>query len=426
MVEPCAHLPRLRLPLPAHRRRRRALVPQPRRAARRRRARGDVPDAAPVGSRAAAGRAGRARRHGRPAARRSTRRSAGAGSSRRSCSGRRAGAPARHGRRYDVVHTASFPYFSPARGGRRAALRGATGSSSTGTRCGRARTGATTSAGPAAGSAGASSGLCVRVPQRAFCFSRAARRAAARGGRCAARSRCCAGQFDGRKLTLRSSHASRAGRGLRRPPHPGEARARARAGVALRASGCPSCARRSSATGRERAQVLALIARTGSRTSSSARASSRTSGSTPRCAARSASCCRRAARATGSSSSRRARAGHAGVVVADPDNAATELVEEGVNGFVAAVGVARGPRRRDRARARRPGAALRASTAAWFARQRARGCRWRTRSSGWPPPTGTRDRSSRAIVVTQHGGAAARAPASPRCGRRCRARATPS
>ena len=51
-------------------------------------------------------------------------------------------------------------------------------------------------------------------------------------------------------------------------------------------------------------------------------------------------------------------AGTPSVVVADPDNAATELIEEGVNGFVARVGVAAGPRRGDPARARgRPGAA---------------------------------------------------------------------
>ena len=49
-------LPRLRLPVPPHRRRRRALVPQPRRAARRRGPRGHLPDAAPVGARRGAAR----------------------------------------------------------------------------------------------------------------------------------------------------------------------------------------------------------------------------------------------------------------------------------------------------------------------------------------------------------------------------------
>ena len=51
----------------------------------------------------------------------------------------------RHGRDYDVVHTASFPYFSLLAAG---LLRrpGATASSSTGMRCGAATTGSSTSA----------------------------------------------------------------------------------------------------------------------------------------------------------------------------------------------------------------------------------------------------------------------------------------
>jgi len=59
-------------------------------------------------------------------------------------------------------------------------------------------------------------------------------------------------------------------------------------------------------------------------------------------------------------------AGTPAVVVADPDNAATELIEEGVNGFVAPSASAE-----DLAaailRVREAGAALRASTAAWYA-----------------------------------------------------------
>jgi glycosyltransferase involved in cell wall biosynthesis len=58
-------------------------------------------------------------------------------------------------------------------------------------------------------------------------------------------------------------------------------------------------------------------------------------------------------------------AGTPAVVVADPDNAATELVEEGVNGFVAA---SDSPEDLAAAivRVREGGAALRASTAAWY------------------------------------------------------------
>ena len=59
-------------------------------------------------------------------------------------------------------------------------------------------------------------------------------------------------------------------------------------------------------------------------------------------------------------------AGTPSVVVADPDNAATELIEEGVNGYVAPSASAA-----DLAaailRVRDGGDALRASTAAWYA-----------------------------------------------------------
>jgi glycosyltransferase involved in cell wall biosynthesis len=59
------------------------------------------------------------------------------------------------------------------------------------------------------------------------------------------------------------------------------------------------------------------------------------------------------------------------VVVADPDNAATELVDEGENGFIAA---SAGPSDIADAilRVRAAGAPLRASTAAWFERNRDR------------------------------------------------------
>ena len=69
---------------------------------------------------------------------------------------------ARHGRDYDVVHTASFPFFSvlaaAAPGGA-----AATGSSSTGTRCGHALTGVTTQVSSPARSAGSCSALASVV-----------------------------------------------------------------------------------------------------------------------------------------------------------------------------------------------------------------------------------------------------------------------
>ena len=137
------------------------------------RARGHVPDAAAVG----AGRASRTSRacawsrSGRGSA--CTRARAAADRCRRSSSGSAccahlaAARAALRRRPHRLV-----PVLLAARGGRRAAARRATGSSSTGTRSGRATTGASTS-----GRVGGSVGwrvqrACLRVPQRAFCFSR--------------------------------------------------------------------------------------------------------------------------------------------------------------------------------------------------------------------------------------------------------------
>ncbi len=59
-------------------------------------------------------------------------------------------------------------------------------------------------------------------------------------------------------------------------------------------------------------------------------------------------------------------AGTPSVVVADPDNAATELVEEGVNGFIAA-SASPGDLAAAILRVRAAGPALRTLTAAWYA-----------------------------------------------------------
>ena len=172
MFEPVRDLPRLRLPVPPHRRRRRALVPQRRRAAERGRARGHVPDAPPVAARRRSGRAVGPRGRGRPAAgalhplRPPAHRAAARLRARRL---RPPGAPRAPLRRrpHRLV-----PLLLPARGGFLAPRGAASGWSSTGTSCGRARTGATTS-----GRAGGWVGwrvqrACARIPQRAFCFSR--------------------------------------------------------------------------------------------------------------------------------------------------------------------------------------------------------------------------------------------------------------
>ena len=125
MMLPRARLRRLRLPVPVHRRRRRALVSQPRRAPRAGGARGHLPDAAPVGSRR----------------RRPTSTGGGAGRRGRSADGavhgdgrRRILPPLvfglgvlwhllRHGRRYDVVHTCVVSLLLAARRGAAAAAR---------------------------------------------------------------------------------------------------------------------------------------------------------------------------------------------------------------------------------------------------------------------------------------------------------------
>ena len=95
-----------------------------------------------------------------------------------------------HGRRYDVVHTASFPYFSLLAARPSCAARTASAWSWTGTRCGRASTGPSISG--RAGSVGWwVQRRCVRLPQRAFCFSRLHAQRLLRGGlsRCADRPR---------------------------------------------------------------------------------------------------------------------------------------------------------------------------------------------------------------------------------------------
>ena len=177
-----ARLPGLRLPLPVHGRRRRALVPQPRRAAGGGRPRGHLPDAAAVGPARSAADRGRARRRGlRPAAS-----STGADGNRRIGPPLRFGAGVlrhllRRGRDYDVVHMCSFPYFSVLaaalarpRGRYRLVVDWFEVWSRDYWREYLGRLG---------GLAGyAVQRLCVRVPQRAQCFSRLHERRLRRGG----------------------------------------------------------------------------------------------------------------------------------------------------------------------------------------------------------------------------------------------------
>ena len=309
--------------------------------------------------------AGRARRRGRPADGALRRRRAAPRSCRRSCS-----APAcswhllRHGRRYDVVHTASFPYFSllaaalaaPARPlpARRRLVRGL-----------EPRVLARV---PRRASAGASATLVQRLLRCACRSARSASRELHAGrlreeglrgevtvlrGRVRRRPRAPPGRAPAEPLVVfagRHIPEKRAPRGRRR----GRARARADRRAARR---------RSSATGPSARRVLAAIAR-----ARRSRASSRRPGSsTPRtvdAALRRALCLVLPSR----------REGYGLVVVeaaarghaerrrrATPDNAAAELVEEGVNGFVAPSASTRRRSPRRSCACTRPATALRES-----------------------------------------------------------------
>ena len=226
----------------------------------------------------------------------------------------------RHGRRYDVVHTASFPYFSllAAAVARRAAR--ASGSSSTGSSCGARRTGASTSAAPAGAVGWAVQALCLRVPPARVLLRAADRRRGCAPTGCAATVTVLRGRCTPAPLEPPRAAAGRAARRVRRPPHPREARAGAscRAVAAARASALPELRARIFGDGPERAGGARRDRRARARATSSRRpASSPPSASSDDARrARSAWCCRRAARATGSSSSRRRRAARRACVVA--------------------------------------------------------------------------------------------------------------
>jgi hypothetical protein len=151
-----------------HRRRRRALVPQPGRAARRRGPRGRVPDPAPMAPRSAGRPARRARRRARAAHRLYT-----ADGRRRIDQALVFGAAAWRTSRSGAGATTSCtrPHFPTSRcwlqprSGRRAA----TASWSIGTGYGRLTNGGSTSGAPATPAGSCS--VCARARQRAFCFS---------------------------------------------------------------------------------------------------------------------------------------------------------------------------------------------------------------------------------------------------------------
>jgi glycosyltransferase involved in cell wall biosynthesis len=266
---------------------------------------------------------------------------------------------ARHGRRYDVVHTASFPYFSLLAAG---FLR----------RWGRFRLVVDwhelwTRAywrdylGRAGGWAGwRVQRACVRIPQRAFCFSRLhAGRLRAEGLR--GDVTVLEGEYSGAEPQVEGyvdpGPVVFAGRHIPEKRVPALIPALAR---------LPDVRAEIYGDGPERERVQSLIRSHGLAGRVSA------PGFVPHeqvdAALRSALCLVLPSRREGYGLVvvEACAAGTPAVVVTDPDNAAVELIEEGVNGFVAP---SASPEDLAEAivRVREGGAALRASTAAWYA-----------------------------------------------------------
>jgi glycosyltransferase involved in cell wall biosynthesis len=274
----------------------------------------------------------------------------------------------RHGRSYDVVHTASFPYFSLLAAG---LLR----------RPGRYRLVVDWHElwsreywreylGPVGGRIGwgvQRAGL--RLRQRAFCFAElTARRLRAESVR--GPVTVLAGEYAG-SLEVPAPRAPRpeivfAGRHIPEKRVP----ALVHAFAALRER-APELRLVIYGDGPERADVLAAIEEHG--LGDVARAPGFVSGGEVEDALAHALCMVLPSRREGYGLVvvEAAARGAPSIVVADPDNAATELVDEGENGFVAA---SASPEDLADAilRVRATGAPLRASTAAWFERNRVR------------------------------------------------------
>ena len=352
-----ADLPGLRLPVPPDRRRRRALVPRPRRAPRRRRARGDLPHAPPVGRRATS------RRSRACASSRSRAREALYGRGRQPPIGPplRFGRGVlahllRHRRRYDAVHTVRVPVLLAARRARSRSPARAPGSASTGSRSGRGATGRATSA-ASRGRVGVAGAAPVRARDAAGVRVQPR---CTRGG-------CAEEGLRGRAVRLGGLYAgpvepppaARAdgepARRLRRAPHRREARAERRAGGRWRrASGGPDLRGLVLGDGPERPDVLEAIARAGAEERRRGAGLRDRRGGARRARAARLPAAALAARGLRAGRHRGRRGRHA-VASWSPgeDNAAAELVEDGVNGYVAASEAPRGPRRRDRCAASR-------------------------------------------------------------------------
>jgi glycosyltransferase involved in cell wall biosynthesis len=270
----------------------------------------------------------------------------------------------RHGRRYDVVHTASFPYFSLLAAAAARPLHGF-----------RlvvdwhelwSRSYWRDYLGGAGGRAGwAVQALCLRVPQHAFCFARltAARLQAERvRGPVTVLEGEYAGPLERRAPLPAEPVAVFAGR------HIPEKRAPAVVGAIARARArLPELRGRVLGDGPERGAVLAAIAEHG--LEDVVEAPGFVSAEVVEHDLARALCLVLPSRREGYGLVvvEAAAAGTPSIVVRGEDNAATELIEEGVNGFVTE-GASPDELGAAIVRVADAGAALRASTADWFAR----------------------------------------------------------
>jgi glycosyltransferase involved in cell wall biosynthesis len=270
----------------------------------------------------------------------------------------------RHGRSYDVVHTASFPYFSLLAAGacrRAAGYRLVVDWHEIWTREYWLEY-----LGPRAGIIGfAVQRLCVRVPQRAFCFSRLhATRLAAEGYRGAVTvlEGEYAGSLDGRPVRDAEALVVFAGRHIPEKRVPAIVPAIARARRQL-----PQLRAEILGDGPQRPEVLRLVTQFG--LDGAIAVPGFVATETVEAAMDHAMCVVLPSRREGYGLIviEAAARGTPSVVVADPDNAAVELVSEGENGFIA-----RSASPEDLAaaivRVHAAGRPLRDSTGAWFAR----------------------------------------------------------
>jgi glycosyltransferase involved in cell wall biosynthesis len=273
----------------------------------------------------------------------------------------------RHGRRYDVVHTASFPYFSLLAAGLvRALPRGARYGLVVDWHEVWSRSYWREYLGPVGGAVGyLVQLLCAQLPQRAFCFSRlhAARlREEGLGGEVTVLEGEYAGPLVQPNVVPAQPRVVFAARMIPEKRAPAGV-----AGVARAAELVPGLTGVFFGDGPERGAVLAAIAAVG--VDGHIEAPGFVPAEQVEEALRSALCMLLPSRREGYGLIvvEAAAKGTPSIVVAAEDNAATELIEEGVNGFVAADASAEAIARAI-AQAHAGGGALRESTAAWFAR----------------------------------------------------------